>query len=351
MSMDAALPWPGGERARFPGERMSPFERIRAARQILRDEAQAIFHLAETLDGEFSRAAEWVADCAGVVIVTGMGKAGNIGRKISATLRSTGTRSAFLHPAEAMHGDLGLVSGQDMLLALSQSGETEEITRLLDCAQTQDLPIIAITARADSSLGRAAQIVLELGRLREAGLLGLAPSTSTTAMLALGDALALVASQMRGFRREDFAQLHPGGSLGRMLSDVDRHMRPWAECRVAPEQLSARQVFVEVSRPGRRSGAIMLLDGDGRLSGLFTDSDLARIFETKREGELDRPVRELMTASPKTISSGAPMHEAVALMAERKISELPVIDPDGRPVGLLDITDIVGLFPEAAGKD
>jgi arabinose-5-phosphate isomerase len=351
MSMDAALPWPADEPAPLPGRRLSPFERIRAARQILRDEAEAITHLAETLDGEFARAVELVAECAGMVIVTGMGKAGNVGRKISATLRSTGTRSAFLHPAEAIHGDLGLLGDDDVLLALSQSGETDEITRLLECARTQALPIIAITARADSSLGRASEVVLELGRLREAGPLGLAPSTSTTAMLALGDALALVACQMRGFGREDFAKLHPGGSLGRMLSDVDRHMRRWHECRVAQDSLTAREVFVEVSRPGRRSGAIMLLDAEGALSGIFTDSDLARLFEAKREGDLDRPICELMTARPKTVLCGSPMHAAVALMAERKISELPVIDQNGRPVGLLDITDIMGLFPEAAGKE
>jgi len=351
MSTDAALPWPSRERLSPAGEGLSPFERIRAARQILRDEADAIHKLAETLDGEFSRAVELLADCAGMTVVTGMGKAGNIGRKISATLRSLGLRSAFLHPAEAIHGDLGLLGDDDVLLALSQSGETEEITRLIACASAKDLPIIAITARGDSSLGRAAEVVLELGRLREAGPLGLAPSTSTTAMLALGDALAIVASQMRGFRREDFARLHPGGSLGRMLSDVDRHMRRFEDCRVAHEALTAREVFVEVSRPGRRSGAIMLVDDAGHLAGIFTDSDLARLFETKREGELDRPIRELMTARPQTVASGSPMHSAVALMAERKISELPVLDQQGRPIGLLDITDIMGLFPEAAGKE
>lgn len=348
--MDAARPWPAGEASPQPGARWSPFERIRAARQILKDEAQALLQLAETLDSAFADAAALIAECQGTVVVTGMGKAGNIGQKIAATLRSTGTRSAFLHPAEAIHGDLGLFSPHDVVLALSQSGETEEVTRTLELVPHPDVPVVAITAHAQSTLGRSATVVLELGRLREACLLGLAPSTSTTAMLALGDAVALVASQMRGFRREDFARLHPGGNLGRMLSAVDRHMRPLADCRVAADTLTARDVFVEVSRPGRRSGAIMLLDDSGRLSGIFTDSDLARLFERKRECELDRPVRELMTANPKTIACGAPMHEAVALMAERKISELPVVTSTGAPAGLLDITDIVSLFPEAAGK-
>lgn len=348
--MEAARPWPSREESQLQQPRWSPFERIRTARQIMKDEAQAILQLAETLDTAFSDAAGLLAECAGTVVVTGMGKAGNIGQKIAATLRSTGTRSAFLHPAEAVHGDLGLFGENDLVLALSQSGETQEVIHVLDLIPLASIPVVAITAGAESSLGRAATVVLELGRLREACLLGLAPSTSTTAMLALGDALALVASQMRGFQRRDFARLHPGGNLGRMLSAVDRHMRPLADCRLADESLTARQVFVEVSRPGRRSGAIMLLDASGRLAGIFTDSDLARLFENKREGELDRPVRELMTASPKTITAGAPMHEAVALMAERKISELPVVAADGAPVGLLDITDLVGLFPEATGK-
>jgi arabinose-5-phosphate isomerase len=346
--MDAAQRRPAQNDSSLPAGLWSPFESIRAARQIIKDEAQALLQLADTLDSAFADAVNLLADCQGTVIVAGMGKAGNIGQKISATLRSTGTRSVFLHPAEAVHGDLGLIGKQDVLLVLSQSGETEEVIHFLNLMPTVDLPVVAITATADCSLGRASSVVLELGRLSEACPLGLAPSTTTTAMLALGDALALVASQMRGFQRKDFARLHPGGNLGRMLSAVDRHLRPRAECRVAADSLTARQVFVEVSRPGRRSGAIMLLDAEGRLSGIFTDSDLARLFENNREGELDRPIRELMTANPKTIAAGAPTSAAVSLMAEYKISELPVVFPSGAPAGLLDITDLVGLVPNPA---
>jgi len=203
-----------------------------------------------------------------------------------------------------------------------------------------------MTSRADSRLGRAATVVLELGSLDEACPLGLAPTTSTTAMLALGDALALVTSRMRNFAREDFARSHPAGSLGRKLSKVDHHLRALARCRVASEEKTVRQVFVDLRVPGRRTGAIMLVDGAGRLSGIFTDSDLARLFEHRREHALDRPIREVMTNHPVTVRMGTKMIDAVAAMAQRKISELPVVDAEGRPVGLIDVTDVVGMFPE-----
>jgi arabinose-5-phosphate isomerase len=166
-------------------------------------------------------------------------------------------------------------------------------------------------------------------------------------MLALGDALALVTSRMRDFRREDFARFHPAGSLGRQLSKVDEFMRPPAECRLAPASQSVREVFVAHGRAGRRSGAIMLVDRSGKLAGLFTDSDLARLFEHKRDAALDRPIREVMTTHPARVEQGSMMLDAVAMMAERKISELPVIDRRGRPCGMIDITDVVALFPEA----
>jgi arabinose-5-phosphate isomerase len=208
------------------------------------------------------------------------------------------------------------------------------------------VPILAMTARAGSKLGQAATVVLELGPLDEACPLGLAPTASTTAMLALGDALALVTSRMRNFAREDFARSHPAGSLGRKLSKVDHHLRALARCRVAPEERTVRQVFVDLSIPGRRTGAIMLVDGEGKLSGVFTDSDLARLFEHRREQDLDRPIREVMTARPVTVRMGTRMIDAVAAMAQRKISELPVVDAEGRPVGLIDVTDVVGMFPK-----
>ena len=331
--------------ARKPDD-LSPFEQLRLARQIIEHEGSTLLDVARRLDGRFCRALELVHDCRGSVIVCGMGKAGLVGQKIMATLASTGTRSHFLHPAEAVHGDLGRVQPDDVMLILSQSGQTEEIVRILPFLGDMGVPILAVTARTDSALAKAAAVVLELGPVEEACSLGLAPSASTTAMLALGDALALVASRMQNFGREDFARSHPAGSLGRKLSKVDHYLRPLERCRVAHEQKTVRQVFVDLSVPGRRTGAIMLVDAEGRLSGIFTDSDLARLFEHRREEALDRPVGEVMTAGPAAVRAGTRMIDAVATMAQRKISELPVVDADGRPVGLIDVTDVIGIFPE-----
>ncbi len=325
----------------------SPLEQLRHARHILQTESDSLARLAGHLDGAFCRAVDYLYECRGAVIVSGMGKAGLVGQKIMATLASTGTPSHYLHPAEAVHGDLGRVHGDDVMLILSQSGETEEVLRLLPSLREFGVPIIAVTARADSTLGRAATASIELGTIAEACTLGLAPSTSTTAMLALGDALALVVSRMRGFGREDFARFHPAGNLGRKLSKVEDMMRPLSQCRVARDDRSVRKVMIAVKVPGRRTGATMLTDATGHLSGIFTDSDLARLFERRREGELDRPIRDVMTRGPTTVEHGSMMTDAVAVMAARKISELPVVDADGRPVGLIDVTDVVGLFPAA----
>ncbi len=325
---------------------LSPFEQLRFARQVILTESRALVQVADRLGPDFCRAVELVFGCQGSVIVCGMGKAGLVGQKIMATLASTGTPSHCLHPAEAVHGDLGRVGRNDVMLILSQSGETEEISRLLPSLAELGVPIAAITASGQSTLGQAASVTIELGPLEEACSLGLAPSTSTTAMLAVGDALALVVSQMRHFGREDFARFHPGGSLGNKLSKVEQHMRTLAECRVAGETETVRQVLVGASVPGRRSGATMLVDATGRLTGIFTDSDLARLFEHRRDQELDEPVQRVMTSSPLRVVLGSMMVEAVAIMAGRKISELPVVDDDGKPVGLIDITDVVGLLPK-----
>ena len=311
-------------------------------REVLQAESRALADLARKLDERFLEAVGLCAECRGHVVVSGIGKAGLIGRKIAATLASTGTPSHFLHAAEAFHGDLGALHQDDVLLVLSFSGNTEEIVRLLGPLGQMGNPLIAITGHPDSPLGRAAQVVLELGRLEEACPLGLAPSTSTTAMLALGDALALVASRLRRFRVEDFARFHPGGQLGRKLARVEEQMRPLDQCRVASDRRSVRRVVIECSRPGRRSGAIMLVDGNGRLSGIFTDSDLARLLEQDREAWLDRPIAEVMTRSPFHITAGTRLGDAVRLLAEQHLSELPVVDEDGRPIGLIDITDVLG---------
>ncbi|MCC6492649.1 MAG: KpsF/GutQ family sugar-phosphate isomerase [Pirellulales bacterium] len=317
-------------------------------REVIAAEAEALHAVAAGLDESFCRAVELIRAARGSVIVTGIGKAGMIGQKLAATFASTGARAHFLHPAEAFHGDLGRVCEGDVVLALSQSGESSEVVQLLPSFRDFRVRLIAITASAASTLGRAADLVLPLGRLKEACSLGLAPSTSTTAMLALGDALALAVSRLRGFRAEDFARFHPGGALGFNLSTVDQHMRPLEECRLASANQAVRQVLVASTRPGRRTGAIMLLDDEGRLAGLFTDSDLARLFERRNDSALDAPVKWVMSHSPASVCSGDRMSIAIEILTERKFSELPVLDSQGRPVGMIDVTDVVGMLPEHA---
>jgi arabinose-5-phosphate isomerase len=328
--------------------RLTPEEQLRAAREIVRREAAGVWKVSYRLNSSFCEAVKLLFTCKGSAIVTGMGKAGIIGQKIAATLSSTGTRAHFLHPAEAFHGDLGCLHPNDVVVMLTQSGETAEVVQLLPSLRDFGVPLVAVTAARLSTVGQAASVVIELGELEEVCSLGLAPSTSTTAMLAVGDALALVVSKMRNFQADDFARFHPGGALGRRLSRVDDIMRPLTDCRQASDALTVREVIVASSKPGRRSGAIMLTDASGRLTGLFTDSDLARLFERRDEAALDRPIRKVMAGRPTTVRSGTRVADAVALLAKRKFSELPVVDKAGQPIGLVDVTDVVGFD---AGQD
>lgn len=311
------------------------------ARQIIEAEANTLLSLAELLSEDFSRAVALLLSAKGAVVVSGMGKAGHVGQKIAATLCSTGTRSYFLHPAEAIHGDLGRIHKEDIALVLSASGETEEIVRLIPSLHALGAALIAVTCKPESTLGRGATITLDLGPIQEACPLGLAPSATTAAMMALGDALALVVSQARGFSAEDFARFHPGGSLGRKLAKVEEVMRPLADCRVAQESQTLRSALVNQSRPGRRTGAIMVVNKAGVLTGIFTDSDLARLLESRREAAIDQPIRQVMTKNPKSVRAGTLLPAACEILAEKKISELPVTDAAGQPLGLIDITDIV----------
>lgn len=318
---------------------------LKYARSVVRSEGEAILRLVDALDSRFCEAVSLVLDCRGRLVTTGMGKAGLIARKIAATASSTGSPSHFVHPGEARHGDLGAITADDVVLAFSYSGETEEIKQILGPLASRGVPIVAIVSTADSALGRAATVALEIGKIEEADSLKLAPSSSAAAMLAMGDALALTVSRLRGFRSEDFARFHPGGALGRSLSRVCELMRPLELCRVAPDTTTVRDVFTSCRKPGRRSGAVLLLDESGRLSGIFTDSDLARLFESRREDAFDRPVSEVMTPSPLAVRADATMKEAVEILSKRKISELPALDEEGRPVGVLDVTDVVAFMP------
>jgi arabinose-5-phosphate isomerase len=324
--------------------------RLAYARQVVRAEAAALEKVAERLGDAFLQAVDLCLRCPGRIAVTGTGKSADVGRKMAGTLNSTGTRAYVLDATRAVHGDLGMVHPNDVVLALSHSGESEEVVRLLGPLRQLALALVAVTGNGHSTLARQADVALVYGPLDEVCPLGLAPSASTTAMIALGDALAFVLSRQRHFTPEDFARFHPAGSLGRKLLKVDAIMRRGDELRLAPCEETVRSVFARSTRHGRRTGAVMLTDADGRLCGLFTDSDLARLFEQRRDGALDRPIREVMTAEPLTVPEGTRVADAVEILRLRKISELPVVDARGRPVGLLDITDVISMIPEA-GED
>jgi arabinose-5-phosphate isomerase len=321
------------------------------AREVLRIEAEALLRVRERLDGSLATAAEVLRRCKGSVIVTGMGKAGLVGQKLAATLASTGTRAFPLHPAEAVHGDLGRIRAGDVVLALSQSGETEEVLRLIPALRRLEAYLIAITERAASTLGRQADLCIALGPIEEACPLGLAPSASTTALMAVGDALALLVSRLRDFRAEDFALVHPAGSLGRKLAHVEDLMRTGRHVRTARPGETVREMLVRLGGARRRSGAVLVTDADGLLLGIFTDSDLARLFENRREALLDHPLSDVMTRDPVRVAVGAAVAEAVEALRARKLSELPVVDRGGRLVGLVDITDLIGLVPPDALLD
>jgi arabinose-5-phosphate isomerase len=325
-------------------------DRLAYARQIVRAEAAALELVAQRLDNAFLQAVELLFHGPGRVAVTGTGKSADVGQKIAGTLNSTGTRAYVLDATRALHGDLGMIHPDDVVLMLSHSGESEEIVRLLGPLRQLARALVAMTGNGRSTLARRVDVALVLGPLDEVCPLGLAPSTSTTAMIAVGDALAFVLSRLRDFSREDFARFHPAGSLGRKLLKVEALMRRDGELRVASAEESVRDVFARVRLRGRRSGAVMLTDATGRLCGLFTDSDLARLFEQRRDVALDRPIREVMTANPITVALGTRIADAVEIIRQRKISELPVIDSAGHPVGLVDITDLVGLLPAEEGE-
>jgi arabinose-5-phosphate isomerase len=320
-------------------------EGVAFARNVLRIEANALERVRERLGPAIAQTADLIYRCPGSVIVTGMGKAGLVGQKLAATLASTGTRAFPLHPAEAVHGDLGRIRADDVVIALSQSGETEEVLRLIPALRRLDACLVAITERATSSLGQAADLCIALGPIEEACPLGLAPSASTTALMAVGDALALLVSRMREFSPEDFALFHPGGSLGRKLTHVEDVMRTGKQLRRAHVDETIREIFIRLAGPRRRSGAVLIEDDETHLLGIFTDSDLARLFERRREADLDRPIGEIMTVDPKRVRVEAMLSDAVELLKSHKISELPVVDRSNHLVGLIDVTDLIGLVP------
>lgn len=312
-------------------------EALDIARQVLETEARAILGLIPQLTDDFPRAVALLHACTGRVIVTGMGKSGIISHKIAATLSSTGTSAFFLHPAEAIHGDLGAVRAEDVVVALSHSGETEELVRLVEAIRRIGATLIALTGDPRSTLGQAADIALSCHVPAEACPLNLAPTASTTAALALGDALALALSRRKGFKAEEFADLHPGGKLGKRLMRVEALMHTGAAIPcVAPE---ARMLDVIHEMSDKRLGMTCVVDADTHLLGIVTDGDLRRHM-TPGSALLDQQARDVMTAKPVTISRGMLGVEAIRLMEERKITAIVVVDPARRVEGVVHLHDL-----------
>lgn len=310
-------------------------------KQVLALEAEAVRLLAEALDGPaFLKACEMLLACSGRVVVTGMGKAGLVGQKISATLASTGTPSLFLHPGEALHGDLGRVRPEDVVLALSKSGGTREVVQLLSPMRAIGAPIIAVCESADSALGEGAGLVLALGQAPEACPLGLAPTVSTTVMLALGDALAMAVLEGRDFTREEFARFHPAGSLGKQLMRVGEIMRQGEELPLVTTGSTVADVLAVMSQTPGRPGAALIVDGDQTLRGIFTDGDLRRMAEG---GSI--PVGEsidtYMAADPKRLHPDELVGDALRAFRDTHVDQMPVVDTDGRVVGLVDVQDLL----------
>ena len=301
-------------------------------RTILHDEARALDALADSLDGPFEEAVRLILDCGGKLIVGGLGKSGHVGRKIAATFASTGTTATFLHLAEAIHGDLGMASRGDVAILISQSGETAELEPVIDHLQHVGIPIVAITGNGGSMLANAATAALVLPHWAEVGPESVAPTTSTTMTLALGDALAMTVMRQKGFSRTDFGRLHPGGALGARLKRVSRLMHSGDALPLTRENASMHDAIVEMS--AKRLGIIGVVDDAGNLVGAITDGDLRRHIE---QG-LDHTAAEFMTRDPKTIAADSLIDDALTLFDEHKITALFVVDGE-KPVGVLHIHD------------
>ena len=311
----------------------------RLAERVLRIEAEAILGLIPKLDERFERAVELLRGCAGRVIVTGMGKSGLIGRKIAATLASTGTPAHFLHPAEGVHGDLGMVARGDVVLALSNSGETDEALAILPPLKRLGVPILLLTGNPTSSLARQCEVVLDVSVPEEACPMNLTPTSSTTAALAVGDALAMVLLELRGFRPEDYAALHPRGSLGwRALFRVADLMLTGDALPIVPESTPLRDVIVEMTR--KRKGMTTVTDGAGRLVGVVTDGDLRRLHLTGKSID-DLSAGQVASREPKTIRSEDLAAKALEVMETWQITSLVIVDEARRPVGLIHMHDIL----------
>jgi len=308
------------------------------ARRVLRIEAQAIQDVLARLDASFEKAVDVLYQCKGRVVVSGMGKSGLIARKISATLSSTGTPSFFLHPADALHGDLGMLARGDALLAVSYGGETEEIIQLLEALKRLEMPLVTLTGKPRSTIGEASDVALDVSVREEACSLNLAPTASTTVAMAVGDALAVSLLERRGFRHDDFAMLHPAGRLGKKLLRVEHLMHAGEALPKVATGTSMAEVFHEMSKKGL--GMTTVTETDGRLVGIVTDGDLRRLMEKYRGATLEMTAGTCMTRNPQTIGPLVLASEALNLMEKRKITSIVVVDEKNKALGVVHLHDL-----------
>ncbi len=308
------------------------------ARSVLLQEAQGVQQLADLLDDNFDRAIDAILQCSGYVVFSGIGKPWIISQKISATMASTGTPSFALHPSEALHGDIGRLQAKDLLFVLSNSGTSEEIIKLIEPVKRIGTPIVAVTSAPDSALGRAGDILLNMGKTTEACPIGMAPSVSTTVMLALGDALALTAMKARNFGPEDYARFHPGGALGRSLMQVAEVMQPLEATAVVDKTATVKDALNAITE--QKAGAVFITEA-GKLLGVFTDGDLRRHVDD--DNLLSHAIGEVMTVGGYEIAADALATEAVHLLEEKRIGEIPVVGPDHQLLGHVSLKDMVSM--------
>ena len=327
------------EPVRMTGANLDVEQLIARGRRVLATEAEAVAALEHRLGSEFAQACRLLLACTGRIVVTGMGKSGHVAGKIAATLASTGSPAFFLHPAEAIHGDIGMITAADVVLALSNSGETDELVTILPVIKRLDVALIAMTGSRDSTLARYATVVLDVSVPAEACSLNLAPTASTTATLAMGDALAVAILEARGFTEEDFARSHPGGTLGRrLLLHVEDVMRKGDDVPAVEPGTTLSAGLLEMSRKGL--GMTTIVDATRHVIGVFTDGDLRRVLDRQADVHATT-MSEVMTARPKVARPRMLAAEAVHLMEEYKITALPVVDDDGRLIGALNVHDLL----------
>lgn len=308
------------------------------AREVIDIEAEGLRTLRAALDESYLRALDLLEQCAGRVVVIGMGKAGHVGAKIAATLASTGTPAFFMHPAEAMHGDLGMVTGADVCLIISNSGESAEITHLLPYIRRKGAKIVGITGNARSTMAGHCDVLVCMGTVREACPMGLAPTASTTAMLALGDAIAMCLMGRKGFTQDDWAVVHPAGALGRRVAPIESLMRIGDGVARVHARQTVQETLFAMTRA--RAGSAVVVDADGRLEGIFCDGDLRRGLE-KDPAFLQRPVGEVMIRGCKRVPKGTLADDVLQIMRQHRIADVPVVDPDGRVAGVADLKGLV----------